>query len=420
MSAKNIKELIREANQRALDRLLSADAIWTGISPAIEVLPGVGRDTVLHSGPPIEWERMSILQKKGIIGGILFEKLADSEKEAQKIIEKGNIKVGAANDFGVVGAGVGIVTPSMMLNVCEDKNSGARGYCAIWEGRAGLGTWGLFTDETRENLQMIQSTMGPALNKILQDCGGIPLKSIIARGLQMGDEGHTRQVAQGLILASEIVPHFLRSDLPKEIQIQCSETIIKTDRWFHPLGMASSMAILNGIKNIEYCTLITGMAGNGVDFGIKVSALGEKWFRAPAPAIQGKYLSTRWGPEDAIPWLGESCVTENVGLGGISAAAAPLVLRLRGGTLQDAIKQTEEMRAVCIGTNHNYPIPTLDFAGPPIGIDIRKILDTGISPALHGGIISKEGGQIGAGSARLPIECVQSAFYAFAEKYDLI
>ena len=106
-----------------------------------------------------------------------------------------------------------------------------------------------------------------------------------------------------------------------------------------------------------------------------------------------------------------------MGLGGFAAAAGPTVLRLRGGTIKDAIEQTEEMRHICVGTNNNYPIPLLDFEGPAIGIDIRKVLETGIAPVSHGGIISKEGGQIGAGIARLPLECFKKALYAFAEKY---
>jgi len=175
---------------------------------------------------------------------------------------------------------------------------------------------------------------------------------------------------------------------------------------------------LNGATNIEYSTIVTAMAGNGVDFGIKVSSLGDEWFTAPAPSLSGKYWSTKWGPEDANSWLGDSCVMETIGLGGFAAAAAPSVIQLRGGSVKDAIQQTEEMRAICVGTNNNFPIPLLEFEGPPVGIDIRKVLKTGITPISHGGIISKEGGNIGAGTARVPLECFKKAFYAFVKKYD--
>ena len=420
MSDETIKELIEQANQKALNILLSGDPVWIGVSPAAEVLPGMDKTTILHAGPPIEWERMSVLQRKGIVRGILYEKLADSEEEAKELIHNGTIKIGAANDHSVVGAGVGIVTPSMMVNICEEQQSGVRGYCTVWEGRLGLGTWGVLTDEVRQNLNLINSTIAPALNQVLGECGGIAIKSIIAKGLQMGDETHTRQVAEGLLLAVEVIPHLIKSDLPQNVLMITTDYLLKTDRWFHSMGMASSMSLLKAIGNIEYCTLITSMAGNGVDFGIKVSSLGDRWFKGSSPNITGRYLSTKWGPEDAIPWLGESCVTETVGLGGFAAAAAPLVVNLRGGTLKDAIRQTEEMRAICVGSNQNYLIPTLDLNGLPIGIDIRKILETGITPTLHGGIISKDGGQIGAGTARLPIDCAKEAFYGFAEKYNLL
>lgn len=414
---RDIKAVIEEANKKALDIMLSAEPYWTGVRPAIEAVPGMKQNTILHAGPPIEWERMCGVQRRGIIGGILHEGLAGTEEEAIRLVENGNIEVLSAMDLGVAGAGVGIVTPSMVVNICRDKQTGKEGYCVPFEGRVGLGVWGVYNEEVEKNLKWIERVFAPVLDGVLRDCGGINIKRIIAQGLQMNDETHTRQTAEGLLLVSEVVPLLIKADLDKELLVQCVDILVSTERWFHPLGIASSMAILNAIKGIEYATVVTAMGGNGVEFGIKVSSLGDQWFTAPAPTLHGKYLSTRWGPEDAIPWLGDSCVTEAVGLGGFAAAAAPAVIRLRGGSFKDAIQQSEEMKAVCVGINRNYPIPLLDFSGPPIGIDIRKVVQTGISPISHGGIISKEGGQIGAGAARLPFECFKKALYAFAEKY---
>jgi len=415
----NIKEKIEEANKKALDLMLSAEIYWVGIKPAIEVVPGMKKNTILHAGPPVKWENMCKVQRKGIIGGILHEGMAISEDEALNLIKKNKIEILSANDLGVVGAGVGIVSSSMVVNVCLDKNTGEKGYCIPFEGRVGLGAWGVYNKEVEKNLQIIEKVLGPSVDKILEKNGGINIKRIIAQGMQMNDETHTRQVAEGLILASEIIPLLVKSDLDKDTLIQCIDIFTKTERWFHPLGMASAMAILNGIKNIEYSTVVTTMCGNGVEYGIKISSLGDRWFIAPSPMLQGKYFSTKWGPEDAIPWLGDSCLVEAVGLGGFAAAAAPAVLRLRGGTINDAIQQTEEMKNICIGINNNYPIPLLEFSGPPIGIDIRKIMQTGITPVSHGGIISKDGGQLGAGIARLPMKLFEDALLAFADKYKM-
>jgi len=415
----NIKEKIEEANKKALDLMLSAEIYWVGIKPAIEVVPGMKKNSILHAGPPIEWENMCKVQRKGIVGGILHEGMATSEEEALSLIKKNKIEILSANDLGVVGAGVGIVSPSMVVNVCLDKNTGEKGYCIPFEGRVGLGAWGVYNKEVEKNLQIIEKVLGPSVDKILEKNGGINIKRIIAQGMQMNDETHTRQVAEGLILASEIIPLLVKSDLDKDTLFQCIDIFTKTERWFHPLGMASAMAILNGIKNIEYSTVVTTMCGNGVEYGIKISSLGDRWFIALSPMLQGKYFSTKWGPEDAIPWLGDSCLVEAVGLGGFAAAAAPAVVRLRGGTINDAIQQTEEMKDICIGINNNYPIPLLEFSGPPIGIDIRKVVQTGITPVSHGGIISKDGGQLGAGITRLPMKLFEDALLAFAEKYKM-
>lgn len=410
---------IEEANNNVLHSLLSGEPYWVAMKPAKDAIPGMKSNYIFHSGPPIEWNRMCEIQKNGIIGGVLHEKLAKTKKEALAMVVAGEIEIYSANDFGAVGPGVGIVTPSMPVNVCIDKKTGNEGYCIPFEGRDGLGAWGIYNEQVEHNLQVIENEFAPVIDNVLKRCGGINIKNIIARGLQMNDETHSRQTAQGLILISEIVPHVVKSDLKRETMIQCVEMLVNTERWFHPLGMASALSVIKAVKNVEYSTVVTAIASNGVDTGIKISALGDQWFTTSAPALDGKYFSAKSGPEDASPYLGDSTITEVVGLGGFAAAAAPSVLRLRGGSVKDAINQSEEMKNICVGINHNYSIPLLEFTGPPIGIDIRKVVETGITPIVHGGIISKKGGQLGAGMARLPKKLFTDSLYAYIDKYDL-
>jgi hypothetical protein len=241
----------------------------------------------------------------------------------------------------------------------------------------------------------------------------------MAKGLQMGDENHTRQIACSLCLIGEIIPMLFRSNLDIKVLTRVSEMFLGTERWFHPLGMAGSMASIRGIKGLEYSTIVTSIAQNGVQTGLKVSGTGEQWFLADAPGMEGEFFSSKWGSADAVPYMGDSTVTEVMGMGAFAAAAAPNVLRLRGGGFREAIAQSEEMKKICAGVNHNYPIPLLDFTGPGIGIDIRKVLDTGITPICHGGIISREGGQIGAGAARFPMKVFVEAFYGFLKHYGI-
>jgi hypothetical protein len=374
---------------------------------------------ILHSGPPIAWENTGLLQRRGITGALMHEKLAASPEQAVALVEAGKVDIRSANDMGVAGAGAGIISPSMAVNICRDMNTGKEAYCVPFEGRTGLGVWGVYNEEVERNLQMIETVLAPTIDRVLRENDGIDVKNLIAQGMQMNDETHTRQTAEGLLLLSRIVPMLIKADLDRKTLEQCVEAFVSSERWFHPLGISSSFAVLKGIKNIEYCTLLTTMCGNGVDFGFKVSCLGERWFNAPSPYLTGKYLASHWSQKDATPWAGDSCIVEAYGLGAFSGAAAPAVIRLRGGDYREGIRQTEEMKSICAGINHNYPIPLLGFSGPPVGIDLLRVVRTGIAPLTHGGIISKEGGQIGAGIARVPFEGFKDALSAFAEKYAL-
>lgn len=393
---------IESANMLAVDNMISAEPYFTGILPAKDVVPGMKQNMILHSGPPIDWERMLPAQKKGIIGGILHEKLAANAIEAEAMISSGEILIESANDHYCCGAGVGIVTYNMVVNVCRDKRTGLEGYCIPFEGRVGLGVWGVYNEEVERNLQIIEHEFAPAVTEALSLFGGINVRNIIAKGLQMSDEMHTRQTAGGLLLVNEIVPLLLETGIDHDVVLRCISQFTSTERWFHPLALASAVSISRTAMNIPHCSIVTASVQNGVETGIKVSGLGSKWFYAPAPTFTGSYFSSQWGPEDATPFMGDSTVSEVVGMGGFAAAASPIVMRLRDGGYREAIAQTEEMKQISYSINPNYPIPLLDFTGPGLGIDIRKIIETGITPLCHGGIISKDGGQIGAGAARFP------------------
>lgn len=416
LESEGYKDKIEAANKTAIERMIAAEPYFIGILPVRDVVPGMKPNMILHAGPPIEWERMIPAQKKGIIGGVLHERLAKDEREALGMIESGEIEIESANDHFCCGAGVGIVTYNMAINVSRDKVTGLEGYCIPFEGRVGLGVWGVYNEEVERNLQLIEHEFAPAVTEALAITGGINVRNIIAKGLQMSDEMHTRQTAGGLLLVNEIVPLLLKSKCSNDVVIRCIEQFTSTERWFHPLALASAVAISRTAMDIPYSTVVTANVQNGVETGIKISSMGQKWFCAPSPTFVGSYFSSQWGPEDATPFMGDSTVSEVVGMGGFAAAASPIVLQLRNGGYREAIAQSEEMKLISVGTNPNYPLPLLDFTGPGIGIDIRKIVELGITPICHGGIISKEGGQIGAGAARFPIDHYVKALREFVEQ----
>lgn len=413
-----LKEKIEKANAEAIDTLNAAEGHWVGLEKAIKAIPGFKENMIMHSGPPIDWDHMIGVQKRGVCYGAIHAGLAKTVEEADAMVRAGEIELASCNDMYAIGAAAGIVTHNMVVNVTEDVVHGNKAYCIPFEGRNGLGAWAMWNPEIEKNLLEIEDFFAPIVDFVLKKYGGINVRNILAKGMMMGDESHTRQAACGNMLVSEIVPMLLDADeIPVKDMKRVVEMFVGNERWFHPLGMSCSLASMRSIKGKEYCTIVTSIAQNGVETGIKVAGLGEQWFKTAAPRFVGTLFSTQWTLEDSFPYMGDSTATETYGMGAFSAAAAPTVLRLRNGGWREAKAQSEELRTICASTNKNFPIPLLDFTGPGMGIDIMKVVETGITPICHGGIVNKTGGQIGAGAARFGTDHYVKAAYAFLDKY---
>lgn len=382
-------------------------------------MEGLEDHMILHSGPPVDYDDMVMLHKRGMVSAMLFEGWAKDEKEAVEIIRSGEIRIDSALNHNTVGAGTGIITKSVAMNVIEDRRNHTTAATFPAEGpfQGGFCGWGLYSPEIAENLRYMREVLFPPLREMLAKEGGIAIKPILAESMQMGDENHTRQTAADLLFDKQVLPRLFEMDLPKEQIMRTVKYIVETPRFFHCYGQGASRAAAIAADGTEYSTMVTALAGNGVEFGIKIASLPGQWFTAPAPMMKGRYTSTQYTEKDQLPWLGDSCVVETAGLGGFAAAASPIVCSLRGMSLQDCIGQTREMERISIAKNPNYPIPNLDFDPLPVGIDIRLVLKTGVCPAIHGGMFNHEGGLIGAGMARVPMECFQKAMKAFAAKY---
>lgn len=416
----DVKQRIAEANRQAASCITENDPYWVDIRPAGECVEGLEDHMILHSGPPIDYEDMVMLHKRGMVSAMLFEGWAKDEKEAVDIIRSGEIKIDSALNHNTVGAGTGIITKSVAMNVIEDRRNHTTAATFPAEGpvfQGGFCGWGLYNEGIAENLRYMREVLFPPMREMLAKNGGIAIKPILAEGMQMGDENHTRQTAADLLFDKQVLPQLFELDLPKEQIMRTVRYIVETPRFFHCYGQGASRAAAIAADGIEYSTMVTAMAGNGVEFGIKIAALPGQWFTAPAPMMKGRYTSTKFTEKDQLPWIGDSCVVECAGMGGIAAAASPIVCNLRGMSLQESIAQSQEMENICITRNPNYVIPNLDFDCLPAGVDIRLVLKTGICPAVHGGMFNYEGGLIGAGMARVPMGCFEKAMKAFAAKY---
>ena len=393
--------------------LMDSDPVWVDMKPAIECVDGLEDHMILHSGPNLP-EDATMLHSAW--SAVLFEVGRRDEEEAVKRLKAGEIKISSALDHNTVGAGTGIITKSVVLNVVEDRHNYTVAATFPAEGpfQGGFCGWGLYSGRrtcatyARRLFRMVE-----ALHKL----GGIPIKPILAESMQMGDENHTRQTACDYIYDRLMLPALFELDRPKKEIMKTVRYIVDTPRFFHCYGQAAARAALVAADGTEYSTMVTAVCGNGVEFGIKIASLPGQWFTAPAPMMKGRYTSSEFTEKDQLPWMGDSCVVECYGMGGFAAAASPIVCNLRGMTLKESIGQTKEMYRITMEKNYNFPIPNLDFDFLPVGIDIRKVLKEGVCPAIHGGMFNRVGGLIGAGMARVPMQCFEKALVAFGEKY---
>jgi hypothetical protein len=392
--------------------MLEGTAHLTDVRLAREALPGLGGRMLLHAGPPIGWPRMCGPLRGAIIGACLFEGWAATAEEAAALAASGALAFAPCHHHEAVGPTAGVISPSMAVFVVENRRFGSRAHATLNEGLGRVLRMGAYDPSVIERLRWLNRELAPLLAETLRRSGPLDLKSLIAQALTMGDEVHNRSKAATALLARMLAPHIAvsRGDVARALTF-----LADTDHFFLNLSMAAAKATLDAAHGIPGSTLVTALARNGTDFGIRVSGTGPTWFTAPAPQVKGLYFPG-YGPEDANPDLGDSAITETAGLGAFALAAAPAIVQFVGGTARLAVETTELMYEITVGEHGAFKIPALDFRGTPIGIDIRKVVETGITPAIDTGIAHREPGvgQIGAGLAWAPLECFTQALDAVA------
>jgi hypothetical protein len=411
----NLKERIEAANAETFRRITEADPVLVDVAPAAEVIPGMKDRLMLHSGPPIDWAHMCGAQRGAAIGMCLFEGWAKDSKEAEDMIKAGEITFEPNHHHSAVGPMAGTITNNMWVWVVENRAFGNRAYCRQVESYQQFGD---FSKDALDALRSWRDVWGPALRVAVRKMGGVPLKQMIARALLMGDEMHNRVVASSSIFSNAVAPVLVDLGLPKE---QVVSTLYYTGNHaflFLGISMAAAKACLDPARGVEASSVVTAMARNGTEFGIQVSGLDGEWFTAPAPRVNGLLLPG-WKDEDAGLDMGDSAITESVGWGGFVIGGAPGILSFTGGTAEQALAYSRDMREISVGRSPDYLMPALNFEGTAVGIDIRKVVQTGMVPVIDTAIAHKEPGHgiIGGGIVRPPMECFTKALKRFAQKY---
>jgi len=409
---------IDQANTEATTRMMEARPVLTGLGLARDVIPGMRDNLILHAGPPISWDRMSGPLKGAIIGALIFEGKAKDAAEAEALATSGEIDFEPCHHHNAVGPMAGVTSSSMAVYIVENQTHGNRAFSNLNEGYGKVLRYGAYSQDVQDRLRWMHDVMAPVLKAAIEANGGIDLRALLAEALHMGDEGHNRNKAGSILYTKILAPHIARvapnGNIAGDIIKGLGDNALSV---LNPV-MAACKAMSDAAHGIAGSTIVTTMARNGTDFGIRVSGLGDQWFTGPSQVPDGLYFPG-YSFADANRDIGDSTITETAGIGGFAMAAAPAIVTFVSGKPKDAITATMEMYEITFTEHKTFTIPALDFRGTPTGVDLRKVVETGITPRINTGIAHKNAGvgQIGAGLVRPPIQVFEEALIAFAEKF---
>ncbi len=409
------RDLVEVANREAVSRLVEGEPVLIDCRPAAEAL-GLAPRTVLHAGPPVEWACMCEPMRAAAACAVRYEGWAANDDAAATLVAEGAVRLEPCHHRQAVGPMTGIVTSSMPVFVVENRAYGARAYATINEGLGKVLRFGANDESVIARLRWLASEAGPLLGAALRASGGIALRPLMAQALRMGDEMHQRNVAASALLARALMPHVARAAGKHAAVARLAEFLAGNDQFFLNVAMAAGKALADPATGVAHSTLVTTMARNGTEFGIRVSGLGDRWFTAPVPTPVGLFFPG-FSAADANPDMGDSAIVETIGLGGGAMAASPSAARFVGaGGMAEALAATAETREICMGEHPHFRIPTLDERGAPVGIDVRLVVETGVAPLINTGIAGRRAGtgQIGAGVVRAPMACFEHALLALA------
>ncbi len=411
---------IDKANAEACERMMESRPLIVGLGKALEVIPDMRENLLLHAGPPITWERASGPMRGAITGALIFEGKAKGEKDAQSLVESGEIALEPCHHHQAVGPMAGVICSSMSVYILEDTTHGNKAFSNLNEGYGKVLRYGAYSEEVLERLRWIEDVMAPILNDAIQASEGIDIRALLAEALHMGDEGHNRNKAGSLLFTKILAPFIVKVAKDSEVAAQIIQNL--GDNALSVLNpvMAACKAMVDATHGIKGSTIVSVMARNGTDFGIRISGLGDRWFTAPVAVPKGLYFPG-FTEEDASGDIGDSTITETAGIGGFAMASAPAIVTFVSGTPKDAMNATLEMYEICFTEHKYFTMPPLDFRGTPTGIDNRKVVEKGITPRVNTGIAHKDAGvgQVGAGLVRPPMEMFEEALVAFAEEYNI-
>jgi hypothetical protein len=409
-------ERVDRANREVVRRLDEGVAVLAAIGPASDLVPGMGARTILHPGPPLAWERFCDPLRRSVRAAVLAERWASSVEAAEALVAAGGVELEPANHHHAVVPMASAIGPSAPVLAVENRSGATRAFSGINQGPGATAWYGVDGPAAVERLEFLRDVAAPVLAAALERSGPIDVLSLAAQGLQMGDDGHMRTQAGSNLLIRQLLPHLVEVGGPRAAAV--AGFLSRNHLFFLNLVMAAAKSLTEWADEVAGASVVTGMARNGTTFGVRLAALGERWFTAPAPPVERALFHPGYGPDDGAPDIGDSAVLELVGLGGAAAAASAAVAAFLGGGMRNAVAATETMDRICIARSSRFKLPYLDQRGSPVGVDLRKVVEASITPSINTGILHRSAGtgQVGAGVASAPLACFEQALLALDER----
>ncbi|GII66690.1 hypothetical protein Skr01_67750 [Sphaerisporangium krabiense] len=404
-----------DPTQQTLDALNGTAVHLRHVRKARDATDRVGPRHFLHAGPPLELAAVPGPMRGAIIAGLLLEREAGSAAEAEAIIDRGEVSISPCHDAGAVGAMAGIITPNTPV-VVAGTAGGVTTFSPLNEGIGGAMRYGSYDDVTLARLRWLGDVLAPALDEAVRRSDPLDLPALVAEGLRRGDDCHNRLVATTAALLVALTPGLLRTRLDREDLAKVVAFIAGNGHFALPFAISAAKAVTLAASGVPGSPVVTAMASNGREFGIRVSGLGDRWFTVAAPVgdpvlVEGATL------DDVTPTMGDSMIAETAGFGAFAMTAAPAIMSFVGGDAARAHEITRRMRTVCAGTSERFLIPGEDFRGTPLGIDVHKVRATGVEPVINNGLAHREPGRgrAGAGITPIPVEPFAAASRALEE-----
>lgn len=406
---------VDEANAEVLRRLDTAVPFLVTVAPAADVVPGMADRTLLHCGPALAWEQVCDPLRRSMRAAVVAEGWADDVAAADELLAAGDVRLEPANHHDTVvpmASAIGPGAPVLVVETSTDDGD-VRSYAPINQGPGEVPWFGRDTDAAIARLRLLRDVAGPAIAAILERTGPLDVLALATQGIAMGDDLHMRTQAATNLLARTWLPHV--AALPDALRVPFAEFLGGNHLFLLTPAMAAAKALTLWAGRVEGSTIVTSMARNGTTFGIRVAG-SDRWYVTDAPPVGEALYYSGYGPDDAAPDIGDSAVLELVGLGGPAAANSPAVAAFLGGSMADAARATDGFRRICAGASSRFTLPAAGFSGTPVGVDLRAVVETGLTPKVTTGILAAHSGvgQIGAGVATAPLACFTEALLDLA------